>query len=175
MTDFVVYNPHWSLPGTDYTNGPSITRTVARFVQAPAQDPLVCSGSARQCCLQLWVSCTVVPSALLWLYSEFGADYQCPDSTRLEVWLGHILSPPSLYSLAASMAKSVKQRFCDCLSQRPFVCPIFLTLMLLSRCILQPANANVSIVPFAGRYFCSGCRKIQKANIMRLIWRRRLL
>jgi len=51
-------------PGTDYTNGPPITRTVARFVQAPAQDPLVCSGT-RQCWLQLWVSCTVVPSALL--------------------------------------------------------------------------------------------------------------
>ena len=46
------------------TNGPPITRTVARFVQAPAQDPLVCS-STRQCWLQLWVSCTVVPSALL--------------------------------------------------------------------------------------------------------------
>jgi len=46
-------------PGTDYTNGPPITRTVARFVQAPAQDPLVCS-STRQCWLQLWVSCTVV-------------------------------------------------------------------------------------------------------------------
>jgi len=25
------------------SNGPSITRTVARFIQAPAQDPLVCS------------------------------------------------------------------------------------------------------------------------------------
>jgi len=46
------------------TNGPPITRTVARFIQAPAQDPLVCS-STRQCWLQLWVSCTVVPSALL--------------------------------------------------------------------------------------------------------------
>jgi len=42
------------------TNGPLITRTVARFIQAPAQDPLVCS-STRQCSwLQLWVSCTVV-------------------------------------------------------------------------------------------------------------------
>ena len=40
-------------------NGPPITRTVARFIQAPAQDPLVCS-STRQCWLQLWVSCTVV-------------------------------------------------------------------------------------------------------------------
>jgi len=29
------------------------------FIQAPAQDPLVCS-STRQCWLQLWVSCTVV-------------------------------------------------------------------------------------------------------------------
>ena len=46
------------------TNGPPITRTVARFIQAPAEDPLVCS-STRQCWLQLWVSCTVVPSALL--------------------------------------------------------------------------------------------------------------
>jgi len=46
------------------TNGPSITRTVALFIQAPAQDPLVCS-STRQCWLQLWVSCTVVQSALL--------------------------------------------------------------------------------------------------------------
>ena len=46
------------------TNDPTITRTVARFSQAPAQDPLVCS-STRQCWLQLWVSCTVVPSALL--------------------------------------------------------------------------------------------------------------
>jgi len=34
------------------SNGPSITRTVARFIQAPAQDPLVCS-STRQCWLQL--------------------------------------------------------------------------------------------------------------------------
>jgi len=41
------------------TNGPPITRTVARVIQAPAQDPLVCS-STRQCWLQLWVSCTVV-------------------------------------------------------------------------------------------------------------------
>ena len=41
------------------TNGPPITRTVALFIQAPAQDPLVCSSS-RQCWLQLWVSCTVV-------------------------------------------------------------------------------------------------------------------
>ena len=41
------------------TNGPPITRTVTRFIQVPAQDPLVCS-STRQ-----WVSCTVVPSALL--------------------------------------------------------------------------------------------------------------
>jgi len=42
------------------TNGPPITRTVARFIQAPAQDPLVCS-STRQCSwLQLWVSCIVV-------------------------------------------------------------------------------------------------------------------
>jgi len=46
------------------TNDPSITTTVALFIQAPAQDPLVCS-STRQCWLQLWVSCTVVPSALL--------------------------------------------------------------------------------------------------------------
>ena len=67
------------------TNGLPITRTVAIFVQAPAQDPLVRS-STRQCWLQLWVSCTVVPSALLSLYSEFGADYKCPDSTRLE-WI----------------------------------------------------------------------------------------
>ena len=41
------------------TNGPPITRTVARFIQAPAQDPPACSGT-RQCWLQLWVSCTVV-------------------------------------------------------------------------------------------------------------------
>ena len=41
------------------TNGPSITRTVALFIRAPAQDALVCS-STRQCWLQLWVSCTVV-------------------------------------------------------------------------------------------------------------------
>ena len=41
------------------TNGRPVTRTVARFVQAPAQDPLVCS-STRQCWLQLLVSCTVV-------------------------------------------------------------------------------------------------------------------
>jgi len=41
------------------TNGSSITRTNAVFIQAPAQDPLVCS-STRQCSLQLWVSCTVV-------------------------------------------------------------------------------------------------------------------
>ena len=49
-------------PGTDLeptSHGRPITRTVARFVQAPAQDPLVCS-STRQCWLQLWVSCTVV-------------------------------------------------------------------------------------------------------------------
>jgi len=64
------------------TNGPPITRTVARFVQAPGQDPPACSNT-RQCWLQLWVSCTVVPSALLWLYSEFGADLKSPDSTRL--------------------------------------------------------------------------------------------
>ena len=61
--------------------GPPLTRTAARFIQEPAEDPLVCS-STRQCWLQLWVSCTVVPSALLWLYSEFGADYKSPDSTR---------------------------------------------------------------------------------------------
>ena len=60
----------------DYKTAPTHTR----FIQAPAQDPLVCSNT-RQCWLQLWVSCTVVPSALLWLYSEFGADYECPDST----------------------------------------------------------------------------------------------
>jgi len=42
------------------TNGPAITRTAALFIQAPAQNPLVCS-STRQCSwLQLWVSCTVV-------------------------------------------------------------------------------------------------------------------
>jgi len=41
------------------TNGPPITRTVALFIQAPAQDPLVCS-STIQCWLQSWVSCTVV-------------------------------------------------------------------------------------------------------------------
>jgi len=54
--------PHSPGPGADYqlpTNGPTITRTVARFIQAPAQDPPGCS-STRQCCLQLWVSCTVV-------------------------------------------------------------------------------------------------------------------
>ena len=34
------------------TSGPPITRTVAIFIQAPAQDPLVCS-STRQCWLQL--------------------------------------------------------------------------------------------------------------------------
>jgi len=41
------------------TNCPPITRTVALFIQAPAQDPPVCS-STIQCCLQSWVSCTVV-------------------------------------------------------------------------------------------------------------------
>jgi len=56
--------------------------TAFHRLSAPAQDPLVCS-STRQCWLQLWVSCTVVPSAMLWLYSEFGADCDCPDSTRL--------------------------------------------------------------------------------------------
>ena len=61
------------------TNGPPITRTVARFIQAPAQDPRVCS-STRQCWLQLWVSCH---RAVLWLYSEFSTDYKCPDSTQL--------------------------------------------------------------------------------------------
>ena len=40
-------------------NGPPITRTVALFIQAPAQDPLVCS-STRQCWLELCVSCTIV-------------------------------------------------------------------------------------------------------------------
>ena len=39
------------------TNGPPITRTVARFIQAPAQDPLVCCSNTRQCWLQLRVSC----------------------------------------------------------------------------------------------------------------------
>ena len=37
----------------------SIAADGAVFIQAPAQDPLVCS-STRQCWLQLWVSCTVV-------------------------------------------------------------------------------------------------------------------
>ena len=55
--DSDVYWPAHDLEQT--TNGPPITRTVARFIQAPAQDPLVCS-STRQCWLQLWVSCAVV-------------------------------------------------------------------------------------------------------------------
>ena len=42
------------------TNGPPITRTVAGFIQAPAQDPLVCS-STRQCWLQL-CGCRVASS-----------------------------------------------------------------------------------------------------------------
>ena len=55
--DSDVYWPAQDLEQT--TNGPPITRTVARFIQVPAQDPLVCS-STRQCWLQLWVSCAVV-------------------------------------------------------------------------------------------------------------------
>ena len=39
------------------TNGPPITRIVARFTHAPAQDSHV---PALECWLQLWVSCTVV-------------------------------------------------------------------------------------------------------------------
>ena len=54
---FATYGPRTCMKPT--TNGPPITRTVALFIQAPAQDPLVCS-STRQCWLQLWVSCTVV-------------------------------------------------------------------------------------------------------------------
>jgi len=49
----------WSQDLEPTTNGPPISRTVARFIQVPAQYPLVCS-STRQCWLQLWVSCTIV-------------------------------------------------------------------------------------------------------------------
>jgi len=59
--------------------------------------PICCS--TRQCWLRLWVSCTVVPSALLWLHSEFGADYKCPDSTRLDFSLGQTLSISSHVTL----------------------------------------------------------------------------
>jgi len=48
----------WSQDLEPTTNGPAITRTVALFIQAPAQDPPVPAN--RQCWLQLWVSCTVV-------------------------------------------------------------------------------------------------------------------
>ena len=47
-------------PGTDYQLPfDHHNLTVAFFIQAAAQDPLVCS-STRQCLLQLWVSCTIV-------------------------------------------------------------------------------------------------------------------
>jgi len=83
QSSFAVYSPRtrnrlgYQRP-SDHQN----CRCLHSSARPPAQDPVVCS-SARQCWLQLWVSCTVVPSALLWLYSEFGADYKCPDSTRL--------------------------------------------------------------------------------------------
>jgi len=105
------------------TNGRPITRTVARFIQAPAQDPLVCS-STRQCWLQLWVSCTVVPSALLWLYSEFGADCKCPDSTRLDI-TGSIY----MYSLIGLVSTQ------SCLSaddSRPGYCVLLLLFQLVT-------------------------------------------
>ena len=52
--NFAAYGPRtWSrLPSSP------ITRTVALFIQAPAQDPPVPAN--RQCWLQLWMSCTVV-------------------------------------------------------------------------------------------------------------------
>jgi len=55
------------------THDSSITRTNADFVQAPAQDPLVCYSTR----LVLAAVVGVVYSRLapLWLYSEFGADY----------------------------------------------------------------------------------------------------
>ena len=43
---------------------------------------IVCLWLKTHLFQQLWVSCTVVPSALLWLYTEFGADYKCLDSTH---------------------------------------------------------------------------------------------
>jgi len=84
------------------TNGPPITRTVAHFIQAPAQDPLVCF-STRQCWLQLWVSCTVVPSALWWLYSEFGAD-----STPLNSVLWNML-PTSVRNTGLPLSRFRRQ------------------------------------------------------------------
>jgi len=67
------------------TNCPSITRTVAFFHSSASSRPTCFSTTRRQCWLQLWVSCTHRP-ALLWLYSEFGADYKYPDSTLTETF-----------------------------------------------------------------------------------------
>jgi len=55
------------------TNGPAITRTVALFIQAPAQDPLVCS-STRQCWLQLRVSYTVIRCCCLCVPTTHSGD-----------------------------------------------------------------------------------------------------
>ena len=55
--DSDVYWPAQDLEQT--TNGSPITRTVGRFIQAPAQNPLVCC-STRRCWLQPWVSCAIV-------------------------------------------------------------------------------------------------------------------
>ena len=74
------------------TNGPPITRTIARFIQAPAQDPLVCS-STRQCWLQLWVSCTVVRRCCDCAASS-APTTKCPDSTP---FLGGVCMSPRLW------------------------------------------------------------------------------
>ena len=64
------------------TNGPPITGTNALIVQAPAQDPPVPALDSAGCSC----GCRVPSSgAVVTVYSEFGANYKCPDSTRTRV------------------------------------------------------------------------------------------
>ena len=74
------------------TNDPPISRTVARFIHAPDQDPPVPALDSAGC------SCGCRIPALLWLYSEFGTD--------CKLLLGPIIN----YKLARRKSLSASER-----------------------------------------------------------------
>jgi len=65
---------------TDYTASPPTARTVAIFIQAPAQDP---HGSSSTSVLVAVVSRTIPSSGAVVTICEFGADYKYKVPTRL--------------------------------------------------------------------------------------------
>jgi len=80
FAEFGPRTTNYQLPAA---NGPPITRTVARFIQAPAQDPPVSAldnaGCSCGCRVSSWSGAvvTVGPTA-----SSAPTVYKCPNSTR---------------------------------------------------------------------------------------------